>query len=92
MVDDSAFFMSPGAFLFLVLFAVGAGAVYAGYNLITWRPPTDEELWVRQQAENCDAMKSRLSYDEASKTARCYRTPFMRKPKLMFEQTYKAVQ
>ena len=49
-----------------------------------------ETIWLNQQIERCSAMRSRLSYDEATRTAECFRTPFMRKPKKMFAAKFEA--
>lgn len=86
MIDGDLPIFSPGALLFCVLFAIGAGAVFAVYRLAT--PLSPEQRWVEAQSQRCSAMRSRLTYDRATKKAECYRTPFMRRPKLEFTVTY----
>lgn len=83
---DAGAALIVAAFLVAALALVGAGMVYAIYDLLN--PPGPEQLWISQQVNECRAMRSELSYNKETQTVRCYRTPFMRRPKLMFERTY----
>lgn len=56
--------------------------------LMSCSGPTDEEIWFRKQVDKCFSMNSRYFYDKDTKEFKCYRTPFMRKPILMFEERY----
>jgi hypothetical protein len=59
----------------------------AGYALTKWalkEPPSPRSAWEQQMRERCNAMRSGLTIENG--IARCYRTPFMRQPKLVFEE------
>lgn len=76
------------AMLLMVVFFLGAGIIYAAWDICCRPAPTPEQVWVAQQRQECAAMNSRLTYDPQTRIARCFRTPFMRQPKLRFERKY----
>ena len=75
-----------------IVAALGYGVVTGIYDIFKSPPPppTEQEAWIAQQRERCSAMRSGLSYDEKTNIAECWRTPFMRQPKLMFRETYRS--
>lgn len=85
-MSDDAFWSA--IFIGAMLLMMGAGAIYTIYGICCRSEPTGEQVWVAQQARRCDAMRSRLSYDAKLRAAECWRTPFMRKPILMFKDRY----
>lgn len=47
-----------------------------------------EEVWLERQRSRCHTMNSNLEYDRDTKTAKCWRVPMLRHPKLMFEERF----
>lgn len=79
-------------FFFVVIFLLGAGIAYGIYDICCRPAPSAEQVWVAKQDEKCRAMRSKLTYDAATRMAECYRTPFMRQPKLRFKEKYQGEQ
>lgn len=79
---------NPIFWLIIFGMALGIGVAYGVYDLAFRPAPSPEQQWVSQHAERCRAMRSRISYNEQTRTVECYRTPLLRKPKLMFKETY----
>jgi len=56
------------------------------------KPPTKEELWLDGEVNRCIAMGGAFGanyyYDPHSKVIQCYRHPFMRMPKKLFEHRF----
>lgn len=76
-------------FILAMMIALGYGIVVGVKETFFPAVLTAEQSWVNTKISRCHAMKGRLDYDKATKTAECYRTPFMRQPKLVFSEEFK---
>ena len=85
-MNDNSFEAAFVAVCFLAALALVGG--FKLWDVLTSPAPTDEDRWVLSQAERCQAMMANMDYNPQTKTAECWRTPFMRMPKLMFETKY----
>jgi hypothetical protein len=54
---------------------------------IAARPIPPNETWRTAMVDRCNSMASRIHFTSPT-TVECWRTPFMRMPKLMFTETF----
>lgn len=85
-MNDNSFEAVFVAVCFFAALALTGGFVL--WDALTAPAPTEEDRWVLSQSARCQAMNSNLDYDRKTRTAECWRTPFMRMPQLMFETKY----
>lgn len=88
MVDTKTQKDEPFTALIGLIMLVGFVVALIAFVLPDRKPLTPEQAWGQKQAADCRSIRGEVNYDTETGVMTCWRTPFMRHPKIVWERKY----